>query len=88
MILSEDFVLRQVAGTWVVLPLNRTTVDFTGMLRLNDSGALLWQCLEQGSDRAGLIRALTGRYDVRDDQAAADVDEFLATLRRAGCIED
>ncbi len=85
--LKEDFVLRRVAATWVVLPLKRETVDFNGMLRLNDTGALLWKSLEQGSDRSGLIRELTTRYDVSAEQAGVDVDEFLATLENAGCIE-
>lgn len=86
--LKEDFVLRQVAATWVVLPLSRETVDFNGMLRLNDTGALLWKAMEQGCDRSGLIRELTTRYEVSDQQAGTDVDEFLATLRTAGCIEE
>ena len=86
--LRDDFVLRQVAATWVVLPLSRETVDFNGMIRLNDTGALLWQRLEQGSDREGLIRELTSRYAVSETQAGEDVDAFLNVLRNAGCIEE
>ena len=86
--LRDDFVLRQVAATWVVLPLSRETVDFNGMIRLNDTGALLWQRLEQGSDREGLIRELTSRYAVSEIQAGEDVDAFLNVLRNAGCIEE
>ena len=52
--ISEDFVLRQVADTWVVLPLKTDTVDFNGMIRLNGSGAMLWKCLEQGATREEL----------------------------------
>ena len=33
--LKKNFVLRQVAGTWVVLPLGAETVNFSGMLQLN-----------------------------------------------------
>ena len=85
--LSEDFVLRQVAGTWVVLPLKTDTVDFNGMIRLNDSGAVLWKALERGSNREALIRELTDRYEVTVDDAGADVDEFLNTLRKIGCVQ-
>ena len=86
--LHEGFVLRQVAGTWVVLPLKRETVDFTGMIRLNDSGAMLWRLLEQGSGRNDLVHELTARYSVSDEEAATDVDAFLDILRSAGCIEE
>lgn len=84
--LKPDYVLRQVAGTWVVLPLGETAVNFSGMIRLNDSGAMLWKLLEQGSDKAALVDALTREYTVSPAQADADVEEFLAKLAQAGCI--
>ena len=86
--LKTDLVLRQVADTWVVLPLGQAGVSFNGMLSLNGSGALLWQALEQGADREGLADALAAEYDVDRATALADTDEFLATLRQAGCLED
>lgn len=85
--LKEDFVLRRILNSWVVLPLGAATVDFNGILNLNDSGALLWQRLEQGADREELADALTAQYDVSRSQALTDVDEFYATLVSAGCAE-
>ena len=84
--LKPDYVLRQVAGTWVVLPLGETAVNFSGMIRLNDSGAMLWKALEQGGDQNTLVEALTGEYNVSRQQAQSDVEEFLEKLRKAGCI--
>ena len=85
--LKENFVLRRVLNNWVVLPLGAATVDFNGILNLNDSGALLWQRLEQGAGREELADALTAQYDVSRTQALADVDEFYAILVGAGCAE-
>lgn len=84
--LSENFALRQVAGTWVVMPLGDATLDFNGMMTLNDTGAFLWRELEQGSDKNGLVAALTAEYAVNVDQAAADVEEFVIRLAEAGCL--
>ena len=86
--LKENFVLRQVADTWVVLPLAEESVNFNGMLTLNESGALLWKALEQGSDRQGLVDALTAEYVVDPETALADVDEFLGKLAKTGCLEN
>ena len=86
--LNPNFVLRQVAGTWVALPVGQTSVSFNGMLSLNDSGALLWKTLEQGGDRETLADALTAEYDVDRATALADVEEFLTTLAKAGCLEE
>lgn len=84
--ISEDFVLRQVADTWVVLPLKTDTVDFNGMIRLNGSGAVLWKCLEQGATREELVQALTSQYEVSREEAARDVDKFIETLNKVGCL--
>ncbi len=86
--INENFILRQVADTWVVLPIGAATVDFNGMMTLNDAGALLWQTLEKGSDREGLAAALCGVYDVSRECALADVDAFLEKLAQVGCIEE
>ena len=86
--LKENFVLREVAGTWMVLPLLQDTLDFNGMIRLNGSGAVLWKCLEQGGDRQALTEALTSRYKVSSEQASGDVEEFLEMLKKIGCLEE
>ncbi len=85
--INNNFALRNIAGSWVAIPLGRAVVDFTGMLTLNESGILLWRKLEGGSTRDEMIEALLGEYEVSRDQAAADVDGFIAKLSEIGCIE-
>jgi hypothetical protein len=85
--LKENLVLREVAGTWVVLPLAEKVLDFNGMLSLNETGVILWKLLETGSTREEMATALTEEYEVGFDQALSDVDEYLEVLKRAGCIE-
>ena len=85
--LKNNFVLRQIADTWVVLPLAEQTVDFSGMLTLNESGAMLWKALEQNGDRDELVRTLTSEYEVSLEEAKNDVDAFLSKLVQAGCVE-
>ncbi len=86
--IKKDYVLRQVVDTWVVLPLGAEAVNFAGMLTLNESGAMLWQVLEQGCDRDALVKALTAEYEVSEAEAGADVDAFLNKLLQAGCVEE
>ncbi|MBO5270611.1 MAG: PqqD family protein [Clostridia bacterium] len=85
---KKNFVLRQVAGSYVVLSIAEATVDFDGMLNLNESGLLLWKLLEQGATLDSLANALFEEYEVTYDKALADVTAFVGKLRDAGCIED
>ena len=63
---KKDFTLMEVAGTTAVLPLGEKTVDFTGMLTLNESGVILWKLLEGGCTKEDLVHALLEEYDVSD----------------------
>ena len=85
--IKNGFVLREVAGTPVVLPVGQASVDFSGMLSLNKSGVLLWKVLDEGSDREALADALLAEYEVDRAEALSDVDEFIETLTKIGCIE-
>ena len=83
--LKDGFILRLVAGSWVVVAVGQASVSFDGMLTLNDSGALLWQALAEGRDPAAALQA---EYDVSAEQAARDAAEFLETIREAGCLAE
>ena len=86
--IKENFVLRQVADTWCVLPLGEATLNLNGILTLNDSGAMLWQALEKGGSKEALVDALLNEYDVTREQALTDGDEFIEKLRKVDCIEE
>lgn len=85
--LKENFVLRQVADTWVVLPIAEATAKFNGMLSLNETGAMLWKLLQVGADKDALVEALTKEYNVTQQTAMKDVEEFLRNLEKVGCLE-
>ena len=85
--IKSNFILRPVADTWVLMSLFDATVDFNGMLSLNDSGSMLWKALEKGADKDMLVKELTDNYDVTPEQASADVGEFIQKLSNAGCLE-
>lgn len=86
--LKKDYLLRQVANTWVVLPLGTAEISFDGMMKLNHSGAFLWKQLEQEKEFESLVDALTMEYEVSRDQAETDVEEFLEKLIKAGCVQE
>lgn len=85
--INENFVLRQLADTWVVLPLADKTVNFNGMITLNESGVLLWNTLENGADAEQLVKALMAEYIVPEQQAREDVAAFVRKLQSIGCLE-
>ena len=85
--IKSDFILKKIAGSYVVVPVRTRAVDFSGIIKLSESGALLWRELEKGADREELIAALTAEYEVDEATAGDDVDRFIGKLKEADLLE-
>lgn len=85
---KPGFVLREVADTFVVMPVGDAVVKFNGMLALNETGVVLWRKLEQGATVSELAQALTNLYGITEQKALADVTAFLEALSPVDCLED
>ena len=84
---KDNFVLKKIAGSYVVVPVRTRAVDFAGIIKLSESGAFLWKLLEKGADREELIAAMLEEYAVDEATASADIDRFIAKLREADLLE-
>ena len=84
---KDNFVLKTIAGSYVVVPVRTRAVDFAGIIKLSESGAFLWKLLEKGADREELIAAMLEEYAVDEATASADIDRFIAKLREADLLE-
>jgi hypothetical protein len=79
--IKMPFVLRQIAGEYVLVPIASTPRTINGLISLNEVGAFLWERLPDAADADALVDAVVEIYDVDREQAAADVEEFLGRLR-------
>ncbi|MGE5417239.1 MAG: PqqD family protein [Acidobacteriota bacterium] len=79
--IKDGFILREVAGQWLVVPLGERVVEFNGMITLSESGALIWKALETESSVDDLVAKVLSEYDIDEATARADVDEFLGMMR-------
>lgn len=79
--------LYEVAGSYVVVPTEDETLDFNGMVTLNETGAFLWKRLEQECGREQLVQALLDEYDVSQEQAQRSVERFVAEIEGNGFVQ-
>ncbi|WP_346696132.1 PqqD family protein [Thermophilibacter mediterraneus] len=86
--LKDGFVLREIAGSFMVVPVGRSTQEVPGVIALTETGALLWRMLEKGAEEGDLVRSLLDEYDVSEDRATADVRAFVAKAREQGLLEE
>lgn len=83
--IKDGYIVREVAGTTVVLPTG-DDLDLTKMIKLNDTGKFLWQQLQQEIDEDGLVSALLREYSVDEETARAGVQRFVNKLKDNGLL--
>ena len=75
--IKEGFVLREVAGQAVVIATGKASKSFHGMIKLNETGRVIWEGLAAGKSDADIAAQLVSTYDVDAEKAAADVAAFV-----------
>ena len=85
--IKKDFILRKVADSYVVVPVGKLTLDFNGIINLNETGAFLFGLLQEGAEKEDLLRKMLEEYDVTSEKAAADIDVFLKKAEEADVLE-
>ena len=85
--IKEGYILRNVAGSFVVVPIGDAASEFNGMMNLNETGAFLFEKMIEGISREDLIKTLTEEYDVDEETATADVDTFIEKVEKEDLFE-
>lgn len=83
--LKDGFILHEVGGQIVVLP-TEGDVDLNMMIKLNGTGAFLWERLLKETDEDALVAALLAEYEVDEATARSCVQRFVGKLGDNGLL--
>lgn len=78
---QPGFTLKEVAESYVIVPTGANIIDFSAMITINETGAFLWNNLQEDITEEALVDALTAEYDVDRTTAETDVKEFIDVLK-------
>lgn len=84
--IDKEFVLREIAGDYILVPVGDTALHFNGLITVNEVGAFLWEKLQSETNRETLIQSVLDEYEVDEVTVTRDVDEFLGQLTQAEII--
>ena len=85
--IKEGYILRSVAGNHIVVGVGAASVDFNGMININETGAFLWKIFENGASIDEAAELMIKEYDIDIETAKADVTAFVEKLEAADLIE-
>lgn len=85
---SKDYMLRSIAGEYILFPVGRKSLEKNMTVVFNETGAFLWNKLAQEANREELISALLTEYDVKKETAENDVDAFIRKCTENALLEE
>lgn len=83
---NPSYILSDVAGNHILLPVGNAVRGNDNMLTLNEIGADIWRLLEQETSFESLVASVMDRYDVDETRAKESVRRFTDRLTELGCI--
>lgn len=85
--LKGEFIVREVAGETLVIPVGKTTAIFNGIICLNSTGKLIWKQLQDEKSRDDIVETIIAEFEVSREDAAEDLTTFLQQLQDNDLLE-
>lgn len=61
---------------------------FRGMIKLNKSGAFVFELIQAETSKKDIIDKIVKKYDIDEKTASDDLIEYIETFKAAGLIEN
>lgn len=84
--LKKEFILREIAGEYILVPTGETTLNFNGLITVNELGAFIWNNIEKVNSEEDILKLILDEYEVEENMAREDLNEFLDKLKGAEII--
>ncbi len=85
--IKKDFIIQQIGDSYLAIAVGKTAESFRRLVRLNGSGAFLWNYIaEESHTEEEMVLTYTEHYSVSREVAEEDVSRFIATARENGII--
>lgn len=85
--IDKEFVLREIAGDYVIIPTGKTVLEFNGLISTNEVGASIWRMLQQETTFDEVVKGILDEYDVEENVVKEDVSVFLNQLSEKGILK-
>lgn len=86
---TENYQIKEIAGTSVLIPAGQNVIEYKGILQLNSTAAFIWSQLQEEISYEELLSRLAAEYEAVGDEIKiirADLDAFISKAGEHGLI--
>ncbi len=85
--INSDLRLRTIENKSFVVAVNEKSKTFSGMVKLNETGAMIFEMLKKNKSVEEIAQRLVKIYGIEQKKAEEDVNETVLLFEKAGFFE-
>lgn len=86
--IKDGFILKDVAGSKIVIATGSAKLNFNGVITFNDVGAEVFKMLDGTHTVEEIISHIAADYGVSEDIVKTDVEKLIEKMRNHKLIEE
>lgn len=86
--IKDGFILKDVAGSKIVIATGSAKLDFNGVITFNSVGAEIFTMLDGTKSVEEIISHIAAQYGVSEDTVKTDVHKLIDKMRMHNLIEE
>lgn len=86
--IKDGFILKDVAGSKIVIATGSAKLDFNGVITFNDVGADVFTMLDGTNSVESIVARISADYGADEKLVAADVERLIEKMKKFNLIEE
>ena len=79
--LRYNFVISEMADTYIAIPAEEDSIEFNGIIKLQETEAFMIEKLNEGITEEELVKAVCEKFGSDEEEMKLKVAEILAQLK-------
>ena len=84
---KKNYLLKDIAGDFILIARGETALEVNGVYVFNETGALLWNLLEQYNTISEIANVLVQKYKIDKEQGMQDVQKCIEKMIDSNLID-
>ena len=85
---SKNYIVSEIAGEYILVTVGPAAMKFNGLFTVNEVGGFIFNALQEEQTEESLISKIREEYEVDEETARKDLNDFLDKLRQYDALEE
>ena len=85
--IKGEYVLREIGGDHILIPIGNTAMEMNGLITMDEVGIEIWKGIEKHLSEREILQDILDKYEVEAEEAERDMMDFIKKLKDADLVE-